>query len=58
MPKIKYAPTDASENPSYVLVYTGSQLDTVTMTLPAGDYVKTLTYTGTNLTSVSGWVRS
>jgi len=57
MPKIKYAPTDASENPSYVLAYTGSTLDSVTMTVNEVDYVKTLTYTGSNLTGVTVWVR-
>ena len=47
----------SSSDGSYVLAYDGSgNLSTVTMTVGGTAWVKTLTYTGGNLTGVSGWV--
>ena len=51
------APTDATKtNGSLVLGYTGSNLTTITKTIGATSYVKTLTYSGSTLTDVSAWV--
>jgi hypothetical protein len=46
----------SSTDASYVLGYTGTNLTTVTKTIGGTSWVKTLTYTGDDLTSVSGWV--
>jgi hypothetical protein len=43
-------------NPSYTLVYTGSNLTSITKTISGVPYQKTFTYTGSNLTSISAWV--
>ena len=44
-------------NPSLTLTYTANVLQTVTKTIGGVNYTKTLTYTGTDLTSVSAWVQ-
>jgi hypothetical protein len=49
-------PDDGGWNPSYVLAYTGSQLDTIDVTFAGITYQQTLTWTGSNLTAVSAWV--
>ena len=49
-------PDDLSWNPSYVLAYTGSQLDTIDVTMNSITYRQTLTWTSGNLTAVSVWV--
>jgi hypothetical protein len=47
----------SSLDAAYVLAYDGSgNLSTITMTIGGTAWVKTLTYTGGNLTGVSGWV--
>ena len=43
-------------NPSLVLGYTGDLLTTITKTIGATSYVKTLSYTSDVLTGVSVWV--
>ena len=54
---LEKAPTDATKtNGSIVLGYTGSNLTTITKTIGATSYVKTLTYSGSTLTNVSAWV--
>jgi len=52
--------SDVRQNPSYALAYATDTglLSTVTKTVNGTDYVKTLTWTGTNLTGVSVWVKS
>ena len=41
-----------------VLGYTGQNVTTVTANAPDGSqYIKTLTYSGSTLTNVSGWVK-
>lgn len=50
-------PVSADENPSFDLSYTGSQLDFVDMTVNGTVYRKTLTWTGSNLTAVTVWVK-
>ena len=53
-------PDDPSSNYSISLTRNGpgSAVDTVTMTKDGVSWVKTMTYTGSNLTAVSAWVRS
>lgn len=46
----------ANNNPSLVLGYTDNKLTTLTKTIGAVSYQKTLSYTGTDLTGVSVWV--
>lgn len=46
----------SSQDASYVLGYTGNNLTTITKTIGGTSWVKTLTYTGINLTGVSSWV--
>lgn len=46
----------SGNNPSLVLGYTGDNLTTITKTIGATSYVKTLTYSGSVLTNVSAWV--
>lgn len=46
----------SGNNPSLVLGYTGDNLTTITKTIGAVSYVKTLTYSGSVLTNVSSWV--
>jgi len=52
-------PVDPSSNYSLVLTRAGpsSAVDTITKTKDGISYLKTLTYTGANLTSVSAWVQ-
>lgn len=52
-------PDDPGSNYSYALTRNGpsSAVDTVTITKDGVSWVKTLTYTGANLTGVSAWVR-
>lgn len=45
-------------NSAITLGYTGDNLTTITKTIGAVSYVKTLTYSGSVLTDVSGWVQS
>jgi len=54
---IDKAPTDSiKNNSSFVLTYTGDDLTSVDMTIKGVTYRKTLTWTDSNLTAVSGWV--
>lgn len=46
----------SGNNPSLVLGYTGENLTTITKTIGATSYVKTLSYSGSTLTGVSAWV--
>jgi hypothetical protein len=52
-------PTDATSNASYVLTYTGDQLDQVDKTVTdengSTTFRRTFGYTSGNLTSVSAW---
>lgn len=48
----------AGNNPSYSFGYSGSNLVTITKTIGGTSYVKTLSYSGSNLSSVSSWVES
>lgn len=52
-------PDDPASNFSYVLTRAGpsSAVDTITATKDGISWVKTLTYTGSDLTGVSAWVR-
>jgi hypothetical protein len=53
----KSAVPRASSDASYVLAFDGAgNLDTITMTIGGTAWVKTLSYTGGNLTGVSKWV--
>ena len=52
-------PDDSSSNYSYVLTRAGpaGAVDTITKTKDGISWVLTLSYTGSNLTAVSAWVR-
>jgi hypothetical protein len=52
-------PDDPASNYSIVLTRNGpsSKVDTITVTLQGISWRKTLTYTGSNVTSVSTWVK-
>lgn len=52
-------PDDPFQNYSIVLTRGGPSgaVDTITKTLQGVSWVKTLTYTGSNVTAVSPWVR-
>lgn len=52
-------PDDPFQNYSMTLTRGGpdGKVDTITKSLQGVSWVKTLTYTGSNLTSVSVWVR-
>ena len=53
-------PDDPFQNYSITLTRGGPSgaVDTITKTLQGVSWVKTLTYTGSNITSISAWVRS
>ena len=53
-------PDDPASNYSITLTRNGpsSAIDTITKTKDGVSWVKTVTYTGANVTAVSAWVRS
>jgi len=48
----------ADENASYALSYTGSNLTSVVKTVNGTVYTLTLAYTGSQLDTVSAWVKT